>query len=559
MLPPKEIHSLGRYHRIDFPASIGMDNRTELIPDRILMSWCDDTLFTLDAGDSPWTLSIALDSSMPIDAFELDLRMNPFVLRAQGPRAVRYALQTLNQAIERGDAGVRIPIAVIEDGPAIPIRGIVEGYYGTPWTFEERTAMLRFMQDHRLNTYLYAPKSDPYHRERWSDPYPLELQQEFRRLLKDAKKRHIEMYYTISPGYIKEGVYAFDYTNESDFERLFAKIDHMHDLGFHQFGLLLDDIDYALDDASKERFPGPGEAHAYICNRLAAHVRSYGADANFVMCPTEYHEIPDSPYRTALRKHLDTDIGVFFTGDNVCAESIRTNQLIAANKAFGHPIWIWDNFPVSDFTYGVREFIAPLRNRTRDMGDHVAAYLINPSNQYAISTIGMATMAEYAWDPHRYDPDTAFQRALKQWGEAFVLYQEAFVRFNAPNVMHHDPNPMHERWLNEEDHASILATYQELSQSAGKLLALDLAIIEELRPWLQRALAEAELAPRLLSAQATKDEILTFLEAKEFLGSELIDHLIRRSGRLTDEEFDQLITTRRGRPWYRIFESKRHE
>ena len=54
----------------------------------------------------------------------------------------------------------------------IPLRGIVEGFYGKPWTQEQRIDMMAFCEAHRLNAYIYAPKDDPYHREKWREPYP---------------------------------------------------------------------------------------------------------------------------------------------------------------------------------------------------------------------------------------------------------------------------------------------------------------------------------------------------------------------------------------------------
>ncbi len=55
---------------------------------------------------------------------------------------------------------------------AIPLRGIVEGFYGTPWTTTDRMDILGFCGEHGLNAYIYAPKDDPYHRDKWREPYP---------------------------------------------------------------------------------------------------------------------------------------------------------------------------------------------------------------------------------------------------------------------------------------------------------------------------------------------------------------------------------------------------
>ena len=54
----------------------------------------------------------------------------------------------------------------------MPHRGTIEGFYGSPWTAEERLDQLAFYGRYKLNTYVYAPKDDPYHRDRWREPYP---------------------------------------------------------------------------------------------------------------------------------------------------------------------------------------------------------------------------------------------------------------------------------------------------------------------------------------------------------------------------------------------------
>jgi hyaluronoglucosaminidase len=43
----------------------------------------------------------------------------------------------------------------------ILLRGIVEGFYGTPWNFDIRADLIRFCGEYNLNAYIYAPKDDP--------------------------------------------------------------------------------------------------------------------------------------------------------------------------------------------------------------------------------------------------------------------------------------------------------------------------------------------------------------------------------------------------------------
>jgi len=53
-----------------------------------------------------------------------------------------------------------------------PELGIIEGFYGKPWTWEERQETVSFLAPYGYGFYLYAPKADPFLRRKWQEPYP---------------------------------------------------------------------------------------------------------------------------------------------------------------------------------------------------------------------------------------------------------------------------------------------------------------------------------------------------------------------------------------------------
>jgi hyaluronoglucosaminidase len=63
-------------------------------------------------------------------------------------------------------------------------RGIVEGFFGPLWSMAQRKALFEFGAARGMNTYLYAPKDDPYHRKRWRLPYPREQWRDLARLIR---------------------------------------------------------------------------------------------------------------------------------------------------------------------------------------------------------------------------------------------------------------------------------------------------------------------------------------------------------------------------------------
>jgi hyaluronoglucosaminidase len=65
------------------------------------------------------------------------------------------------------------------DYPAFPIRGIVEGLYGPPWSYSDRLDVIRFEGRHGMNIYICGPKDNPYHRKLWREPYPADPLRQF--------------------------------------------------------------------------------------------------------------------------------------------------------------------------------------------------------------------------------------------------------------------------------------------------------------------------------------------------------------------------------------------
>ena len=45
--------------------------------------------------------------------------------------------------------------------------GIIEGFFGRPWTWAERTDAVRFLGPRGYGFHIYSPKADPRLRRRW--------------------------------------------------------------------------------------------------------------------------------------------------------------------------------------------------------------------------------------------------------------------------------------------------------------------------------------------------------------------------------------------------------
>jgi hyaluronoglucosaminidase len=108
-----------------------------------------------------------------------------------------YAAQTLRQLITQDG---RLPQVTVRDWPTAALRGVVEGFYGTPWTHAERLSQLDFYGRTKQNVYVYTPKDDDYLRARWRDEYPPAELAQLKELVDRAEANHVRFTNALSPG-----------------------------------------------------------------------------------------------------------------------------------------------------------------------------------------------------------------------------------------------------------------------------------------------------------------------------------------------------------------------
>ena len=279
------------------------------------------------------------------------------------------------------------------------VRGVIEGFYGTPWTHEERLDLIRFCGAHDLNTWVHAPKDDPYHRELWRDPYPEDELERFAELVGEATLNGVEFAYAIAPGLsIRTG-------DESELEALDAKREHLRGAGVEAFQLLWDDI---------HRDAVTAEAQAEITNRFA------GGEP-LVVCPMGYAGTGDSAYRRAFAPTLDAQIVVYWTGPEVVSLGINREALDAAVQRFhDHELLLWDNYPVIDFAPD-RLFLGPRRGRDPRLANGKLRGIVSNGMLQAVpSKLALATVADWARDPETYEPVASYERALREHGTEVV-------------------------------------------------------------------------------------------------------------------------------------------
>ena len=66
-----------------------------------------------------------------------------------------YGFQTLKQVWENAAKNnIDVPMMEVEDYPTLKNRGVVEGFYGEPWSHETRLSRRDCMGRHKMNSYV---------------------------------------------------------------------------------------------------------------------------------------------------------------------------------------------------------------------------------------------------------------------------------------------------------------------------------------------------------------------------------------------------------------------
>jgi hyaluronoglucosaminidase len=371
---------------------------------------------TAEVADRLADLQVAGPDGLPAEGYVLATgrhdSVGQVVLAGVDSDGTYYAAKTLAQLFVPHEDTHRLPAVKIRDWPAMTLRGTIEGFYGTPWSHEQRLRQMDFYGDMKMNVYAYAPKDDPYHRDRWADPYPPADLERIGELVDRGLANHVDFIFAISPGL------SICYSSDAHIDALVAKFDAVYDLGVRQFNVALDDINYTDWHCAEDpaRFgtgaAGAGAAQSYLLNEVVERFAERRPDVQRIqMVPTEYYNVAESPYKKALREQMDPSVIVEWTGVGVVPAAITTDQAAAASAVFGHDIFVWDNYPVNDYAAG-QLLLGPFNGREAGLSGELYGLHANPMNQAEASTIPLVTVADFVWNDAAYDSQRSLAAAL---------------------------------------------------------------------------------------------------------------------------------------------------
>lgn len=263
--------------------------------------------------------------------------------------------------------------------------GVIEGFYGRPWTWLTRRQWADFLKTGDYSLYVYAPKSDVYLRAQWQKPWPEAEYEELRALAEYCHLAGVEMGVGFSP----LGLFR-DY-NLNNKTLLLKKIEQINHLNLDCLCILFDDM--------------PGEFPCLAHEQLAiiGDIVMASNAKRFVVCPTYYSLDPvlesvfgamPNNYLGELAEGLPSEIDIFWTGDRVISETYTESSLAEATKLLGRKPVIWDNGLANDGR-ATADFLRlrPLLSRNMLASPYVRGHMINPMSQPLLSMWALAGMS----------------------------------------------------------------------------------------------------------------------------------------------------------------------
>jgi hyaluronoglucosaminidase len=364
--------------------------------------------------------------------------------------------------------------------------GVIEGFYGPDWTVANTEAMFAFMAKHHLNTFVYAPKYDPYQRADWMKPYPPKNFAALAAIVHSAQAHHITFVYSVSPGL------SIDYQSATDRKLLLGKINQVRSLGVTHFMLSFDDIGGNLTAALATE---QAQLADFVLHEERLHERSF----SLMFTPTLYDGLSANPYWAALKTSLYQGISVIWTGPYVLSETITTEDAERVKQLIGHNLVIWDNYPVNDYTYleapyHPHLFLGPVVGRSAGLTKVVSAYFFNPMIQAQASEVALWTGAAYLNNPDGYQPLTAWNHAIETLGGKAASSFRLFAEANSESFLAPSMNTLAAQvstfWAKPPLHPLRSGLAQTFSQMAVANQAMksglsDRVLYQQMSPWSQ--------------------------------------------------------------------------
>lgn len=339
----------------------------------------------------------------------------------------------------------------------MPELGIIEGYFGRAWSWEDRAEVINRLAPIGYEFFHYAPKIDSHLRRNWRNIHDEADTKNLRCFVEHCASHRVRSGVGLSP----YGAHV-DFDRETK-EKLREKIAWLDMLGIDDLVIMFDDMrgDYA----------DLGERQAEIIDFAIGCSKA----SRFFMCPSYYSDDPvldrvfgqrPEAYLETLGKLLDPAISVYWTGEEVCSREFGIGHLANVAQRLGRKPSIWDNYPVNDGPRMSNHLhLRAFTGRPSAIRPHIAHHVINPASQPILGCIPALTL------PRSYVEGDAYR------------YTYAFLEA-ATTVCGSDLTAMLQEDLNLLEDRGLSGIADKLTEVRQKYADIDHPAAREIIDWL---------------------------------------------------------------------------
>ncbi|MDL0431150.1 beta-N-acetylglucosaminidase domain-containing protein [Marinobacter sp. TBZ242] len=287
-----------------------------------------------------------------------------------------------------------------------PPLGIIEGFYGPLWSWEERRQLVRSLAPRGYRNYWYAPKADAFLRRRWNEPYPAPVARELSGFADFCREQGVRFGVGLSPFEVFNN---FDNSAKTALAEKLASFDR---LGISDLAILFDDMRSDTSDLAARQ----ADIIHWVAERSGSE--------QLTVCPSYYSDDPvldrvfgDRPahYLEDLGRALDPSVQVFWTGEEVCSREITPGHLQRVSEALRRKPVLWDNYPVNDGDRMSRHLhLRAFTGRPAANSQYLAGHAINPALQPTLTTIPAITLSRSYEQAEGYQYGQAFYQAAEE-------------------------------------------------------------------------------------------------------------------------------------------------
>lgn len=427
------------------------------------------------------------------------LRVTPeeIVVAGRDGSGTYYGVQTLLQVMGQQ----QVMQCELTDYPSVTDRGVIEGFYGNPWSHQDRLRQFDFYGQYKMNTYVFGPKDDPYHRARWREPYPAEEAARLKELVDAAHRNKVKFVWAIHPaGDIRWCL--------EDSMNVARKLELMYDLGIRSFAVFFDDV---WGEGAR------GDKQAGLLNYLTDQfVRKHKDVEPLIMCPSQYNKgWSHGDYLSTLGTKMYPEVRIMWTGNSV-VDMIEENDMQWINDQIKRKAYIWLNYPVNDYCQS-RLLMGKTYGNGLNINDMVSGFCSNPMEYAEASKVSLYSIADYTWNMPAYDARASWERAM---GALMPTCKEAFRYFCENNV---DLGPTGHGLRREGESPEFKGNIGQLVQALERLVsAADEVLADEpnhpemlgeIKPWVEsmRLLGLRGLMAKKMADDLDRDDSVAFI------------------------------------------------